>query len=220
MQSGTLPTTFPPQTLYVLSAHSSAMVTAMHSLQSPLDAHVANWFAQVWNSYIQHIAQSSGPSGHTAITTCAIASVNSSIQCTLTMLLPWRRPSARLPLTLTELHMMSLLTLLWTSVPKLSSEPSLSSIRAHPCTWNIPSSLDSTKTERQKTWKEVSAPGLQRLHTWSAPPPASVIPFVIDATGHLGPAAISFLLRICPTQTFVRTHFLNAISLICARLGP
>jgi hypothetical protein len=51
----------------------------------------------------------------------------------------------------------------------------------------------------------------------STPPPASVIPFVIEASGRLGPAAISFLLRICPTQTFLRTHFLNEISLICAR---
>jgi hypothetical protein len=51
----------------------------------------------------------------------------------------------------------------------------------------------------------------------STPPPASVIPFVIEASGRLGPAAISFLLRICPTQTFLRTQLLNEISLICAR---
>ena len=152
------------QTFYVLSSRSSAMVTAMHSLQSHLHAHVANWFAQVRNSCLQHIAQSTGPSGHTVIMTSAIASVDSSIKCILTMLLPWRRPSARLPMTLTELHKMSLLTLLWTSAPKLSSEISLSSIRAHPCTWNNQSSRDSTKTERRKTWKGASAPIMQRLH--------------------------------------------------------
>jgi hypothetical protein len=51
----------------------------------------------------------------------------------------------------------------------------------------------------------------------STPPPAAVTPFVIEASGRLGPAAISFLRRICPTQTFLRTHFLHEISLICAR---
>ena len=51
----------------------------------------------------------------------------------------------------------------------------------------------------------------------STPPPASVIPFVMEASGRLGPAAISFLLRICPTQSYLRTKFLNEVSLICAR---
>ena len=51
----------------------------------------------------------------------------------------------------------------------------------------------------------------------STPPPASVIPFVMEASGRLGPAAISFLIRICPTQSYLRTKFLNEVSLICAR---
>ena len=51
----------------------------------------------------------------------------------------------------------------------------------------------------------------------STPPPAAVIPFVIEASSRLGPAAISFLLRICPTQSYLRTKFLNEVSLICAR---
>lgn len=69
----------------------------------------------------------------------------------------------------------------------------------------------ATNMERKKRtkYRNVAPP--------STPPSASVIPFVIEASGRLGPAAISFLLRICPTQTFLRTKFLNEVSLICAR---
>jgi hypothetical protein len=41
----------------------------------------------------------------------------------------------------------------------------------------------------------------------STPPLASVTPFVIEASGRLGPAAISFLLRFCPTQRFSEPNF-------------
>ena len=43
----------------------------------------------------------------------------------------------------------------------------------------------------------------------STPPPASVIPFAMEACGRLGPAAISFLFRFCPTQSYLRSKFLN-----------
>ena len=46
---------------------------------------------------------------------------------------------------------------------------------------------------------------------------ASVIPFVLETTGRLGPSAIAFLHTICPTQTFLRTKFLNTCVMILAR---
>ena len=49
------------------------------------------------------------------------------------------------------------------------------------------------------------------------PPPNSVIPFVLEASGRLGPSALGFLHRICPTQTYLRTRFLHDVSFICAR---
>jgi hypothetical protein len=48
-------------------------------------------------------------------------------------------------------------------------------------------------------------------------PPNSVIPFVLEASGRLGPSAFDFLHRICPTQTYLRTRFLHDVSFICAR---
>ena len=48
-------------------------------------------------------------------------------------------------------------------------------------------------------------------------PPDSVIPFVIEATGRLGPSALAYLFKICSTQTFRRSQFIKSVSLICAR---
>lgn len=48
-------------------------------------------------------------------------------------------------------------------------------------------------------------------------PEASVIPFVLESTGRLGPAAFSFLNRICATQTCRRSAFLSECGLLCAR---
>lgn len=48
-------------------------------------------------------------------------------------------------------------------------------------------------------------------------PAESVIPFVIESTGRLGPAAFSFLNKICGTQTFKRSRFISEIALLCAR---
>ena len=47
--------------------------------------------------------------------------------------------------------------------------------------------------------------------------PRSVIPFIIEATGRLGPSALLFLRSLCGTQTFSRSKFLSEVNLICAR---
>jgi hypothetical protein len=48
-------------------------------------------------------------------------------------------------------------------------------------------------------------------------PAESLIPFVIESTGRLGPAAFSFLNKICGTQTYKRSRFISEIALVCAR---
>jgi Reverse transcriptase (RNA-dependent DNA polymerase) len=45
----------------------------------------------------------------------------------------------------------------------------------------------------------------------------SVIPFIIEATGRLGPSALLFLHSLCGTQTYTRSLFISEINLICAR---
>ena len=47
-------------------------------------------------------------------------------------------------------------------------------------------------------------------------PPASVIPFVLETSGRLGPSALGFIQRISGTHTFLRTQLLNEIQFICA----
>jgi hypothetical protein len=48
-------------------------------------------------------------------------------------------------------------------------------------------------------------------------PVNSVYPFVVEASGRLGPSALSLLNRICGTQTFLRSSFLKDVALITAR---
>lgn len=48
-------------------------------------------------------------------------------------------------------------------------------------------------------------------------PVNSVYPFVIEASGRLGPTALSLLNRICGTQTFLKSMFLREVALITAR---
>jgi hypothetical protein len=51
-----------------------------------------------------------------------------------------------------------------------------------------------------------------------APVPAnSVLPFVIEASGRLGPKALGFLAKVCGTQTYLRSKFLNECAMVCAR---
>jgi hypothetical protein len=56
-----------------------------------------------------------------------------------------------------------------------------------------------------------------RIAAPHTPAPNSVIPFVLESSGRLGPTALGFLFRILPTQTFLRTSFLNDVALICQR---
>ena len=56
-----------------------------------------------------------------------------------------------------------------------------------------------------------------RVTTPSPLPERSIIPFVIEATGRLGPSALLFLHSLCGTQTFSRSKFLTDVNLICAR---
>jgi hypothetical protein len=48
-------------------------------------------------------------------------------------------------------------------------------------------------------------------------PENSIIPFVMESTGRLGPAAFSFLNKICGVQTYKRSSFLKDCALLCAR---
>jgi hypothetical protein len=45
-------------------------------------------------------------------------------------------------------------------------------------------------------------------------PVNSVYPFVVEASGPLGPCALSLLNRICGTHTFLRSSFLKDVALI------
>ena len=56
-----------------------------------------------------------------------------------------------------------------------------------------------------------------RVVTPSPLPERSVIPFVVEATGRLGPSALLFLHSLCSTQTFSRSKLLSDVNLVCAR---
>lgn len=45
----------------------------------------------------------------------------------------------------------------------------------------------------------------------------SVIPFIVEASGRLGPAALGLVNRICGTQTYIKSTFLRELSMITAR---
>ena len=47
-------------------------------------------------------------------------------------------------------------------------------------------------------------------------PEGSVIPFVVEASGRLGPSALGFLQRVCGTRTHLRSRFIADVSMICA----
>jgi hypothetical protein len=48
-------------------------------------------------------------------------------------------------------------------------------------------------------------------------PENSIIPFVLESTGRLGPAAFSFLNKVCGVQTYKRSSFIKEYALLCAR---
>ena len=45
----------------------------------------------------------------------------------------------------------------------------------------------------------------------------AVIPFVIETTGRLGPAAISFIFSIGGTHTLLRSGYLDSVVMLCNR---
>ena len=78
--------------------------------------------------------------------------------------------------------------------------------------------LSFQSNERAAVWAE----NIKRTHYSKVIIPArlsahSVIPFVVEASGRLGPAALAFLNRVCGTQSFMKSTFLREISMITAR---
>lgn len=78
--------------------------------------------------------------------------------------------------------------------------------------------LSFQSNERAAVWAE----NIKRNHYSKVVIPAklnahSVIPFIVEASGRLGPAALAFLNRVCGTQSFVKSTFLREISMITAR---
>ena len=47
--------------------------------------------------------------------------------------------------------------------------------------------------------------------------PACVLPFIVEASGRLGPVALSVINRICGTQTYMKSNFLKELSMITAK---
>ena len=47
-------------------------------------------------------------------------------------------------------------------------------------------------------------------------PPASIIPFVLETSGRLGPSALGFIQRISGAHTYLRSQFFKEINFICA----
>ena len=79
-----------------------------------------------------------------------------------------------------------------------------------------PSSADSVGAaakERERTKRN----HYRKVVTPLPIPDGNVVPFVIETTGRLGPGAMSFLLTVCPTQTFIRSRFLNAVVMIVSK---
>ena len=56
-----------------------------------------------------------------------------------------------------------------------------------------------------------------RVNSPAPLPPSSIIPFVIEASGRLGPSALQFVYFLCGTQTFLRSSFFSDVSITCAR---
>jgi hypothetical protein len=85
-------------------------------------------------------------------------------------------------------------------------------------TYVKPPVLSFQSNERAAVWAE----NIKRNHYSKVVIPAklnahSVIPFVVEASGRLGPAALAFVNRVCGTQSFIKSTFLREISMITAR---
>jgi hypothetical protein len=83
--------------------------------------------------------------------------------------------------------------------------------------WDTFMTQDAT-AEGHQTKKKVKYGKVNRFNGESATIPAdSVIPFVFEASGRLGPAAFSFINRVFQTQTYRRSQLISEIALICSR---
>ena len=87
------------------------------------------------------------------------------------------------------------------------------------CTQYLEAPVESWKSEDKAAQRMES---VKRKHyckvVLPAPFPAnSVYSFVLEASGRLGPCALSLLNRICGTQTFLWSKVLNEVSLVTAR---
>lgn len=74
-----------------------------------------------------------------------------------------------------------------------------------------------TQDAASSRYERIKRQHYSRVNSPAAIPPGYIVPFVIEATGRLGPAALLFLHSLCGTQTFSRSNFLSEINLICAR---
>ena len=90
-------------------------------------------------------------------------------------------------------------------------DPAAAEFQKPPTRSHISQDGAASKYERTKRhhYSRVSSPAVM--------PARSIIPFVIEATGRLGPSALLFLHSQCGTQTFTRSKFLSEINLVCAR---
>lgn len=79
---------------------------------------------------------------------------------------------------------------------------------------NSPATHQDAASKAQERKKRAHYATLAAPNT---PLPAAVIPFVLEASGRLGPTALAFLLRILPTQTFIRSRFIKDVAFICSR---
>jgi Reverse transcriptase (RNA-dependent DNA polymerase) len=72
---------------------------------------------------------------------------------------------------------------------------------------------DSAALKRERTKRTY----YRRVVTPARLEEAQVIPFVVETSGRLGPAAISFLFQLCVLSPFARTKFLNSVVMLVSR---
>jgi hypothetical protein len=73
-------------------------------------------------------------------------------------------------------------------------------------------------SEHTETKKRVKYAKVNRINEENATILAdSVVPFILEASGRLGPAAFSFIDRVFETQTCRRSQLISEIALICAK---
>jgi hypothetical protein len=75
-------------------------------------------------------------------------------------------------------------------------------------------------SEYNEKRKRVKYRKVNRINGESATiPEDSVVPFIVESSGRLGPAAFSFVNRVFETQTYRRSLLISEIALVCARFN-